>query len=238
MRNWLRDHGLLLANVLLFVAFFFGMTATGYRVSNNEQLEHGQSAGPSAAISRAETSSRPLRELGERVPADGRVRRADGVSLPARLVRVEDRSTSTAPQDEDPRRTRTTPTRRGRCGAAASGSCCTRTRWPSLFFLLFLGVDRSARRRRRRGVQRGARQPRRARGDTSAVRRHARSSGSSRSRTGRASSSRSSRSSCLRSTCGSAARRSRSRWLNRTRQPGPDAGRSAPWTVCSRECAT
>ena len=44
MRNWLRDHGLLLANVLLFVAFFFGMTATGYRVSNNEQLEHGQSA--------------------------------------------------------------------------------------------------------------------------------------------------------------------------------------------------
>jgi hypothetical protein len=42
VRNWLRDHGLLLANVVLFVAFLFGMTATGYRVSNNEQLEHGQ----------------------------------------------------------------------------------------------------------------------------------------------------------------------------------------------------
>jgi hypothetical protein len=44
VRNWMRDHGLLLANVLLFVVFLVGMTATGYRVHNNEQGEHGQPA--------------------------------------------------------------------------------------------------------------------------------------------------------------------------------------------------
>ena len=38
----MRDHGLLLANALLFVVFLVGMTATGYRVHNNEQVEHGQ----------------------------------------------------------------------------------------------------------------------------------------------------------------------------------------------------
>jgi hypothetical protein len=38
----MRDHGLLLANLLLFVVFLVGMTATGYRVHNNEQVEHGQ----------------------------------------------------------------------------------------------------------------------------------------------------------------------------------------------------
>ncbi len=42
MRNWMRDHGLLLANLMLFVVFFGGMIASGFRVYNNEQLEHGQ----------------------------------------------------------------------------------------------------------------------------------------------------------------------------------------------------
>jgi hypothetical protein len=44
VRTWIRDHGLLLANVFLFVIFFLGMTASGFRVANNEQLEHGQPA--------------------------------------------------------------------------------------------------------------------------------------------------------------------------------------------------
>ncbi|MCU1586033.1 MAG: hypothetical protein JWM49_2589 [Microbacteriaceae bacterium] len=42
MRNWLRDHGLLLANFLLFAVFFGGMAATGFRVYNDNQAEHGQ----------------------------------------------------------------------------------------------------------------------------------------------------------------------------------------------------
>jgi hypothetical protein len=46
MREWLRDHGLLIANLLLFVIFFGGMVLSGFRVYNSEQLEHGEEAVP------------------------------------------------------------------------------------------------------------------------------------------------------------------------------------------------
>ena len=41
---WIRNNGLLLANLLLFVVFLCGMTVTGWQVYNDEQLEHGSSA--------------------------------------------------------------------------------------------------------------------------------------------------------------------------------------------------
>jgi hypothetical protein len=41
MRNWIRDHGLLLANLALFVIFLGGMVLSGVRVYNDEQAEHG-----------------------------------------------------------------------------------------------------------------------------------------------------------------------------------------------------
>jgi len=41
MRTWLRDRGLLLVNLLLFVVFIGGMILTGVRVYNEEQAEHG-----------------------------------------------------------------------------------------------------------------------------------------------------------------------------------------------------
>jgi hypothetical protein len=44
MREWLRDHGLLLANLALFVIFFGGMVLSGVRVYNSDQLEHGEQA--------------------------------------------------------------------------------------------------------------------------------------------------------------------------------------------------
>jgi hypothetical protein len=44
MREWLRDHGLLIANLLLFVIFFGGMVLSGVRVYNSQQLEHGEQA--------------------------------------------------------------------------------------------------------------------------------------------------------------------------------------------------
>jgi hypothetical protein len=44
MRDWVRDHGLLIANLLLFMIFFGGMVLSGVRVYNSEQLEHGQEA--------------------------------------------------------------------------------------------------------------------------------------------------------------------------------------------------
>jgi hypothetical protein len=42
MRRWVRDHGLLLANVGLFVLFFAGMVLSGVRAYNGQQLEHHQ----------------------------------------------------------------------------------------------------------------------------------------------------------------------------------------------------
>jgi hypothetical protein len=44
MRERLRDHGLLIANLALFVIFFGGMILSGVRVYNSDQLEHGQQA--------------------------------------------------------------------------------------------------------------------------------------------------------------------------------------------------
>jgi len=44
MREWLRDHGLLIANLALFVIFFGGMIFSGVRVYNSEELQHGQHA--------------------------------------------------------------------------------------------------------------------------------------------------------------------------------------------------
>ena len=44
MREWLRDHGLLIANLTLFAIFFGGMVLSGVRVYNSEQLEHGEQA--------------------------------------------------------------------------------------------------------------------------------------------------------------------------------------------------
>src|SRR5918993_2394865 len=41
MRTWLRDHGLLVANLALFVIFIGGMVLTGVCVYNDEQAEHG-----------------------------------------------------------------------------------------------------------------------------------------------------------------------------------------------------
>jgi hypothetical protein len=44
MSTWLKAHGLLLANTLLFVVFLVGMALTGWQVSNEELTEHGAPA--------------------------------------------------------------------------------------------------------------------------------------------------------------------------------------------------
>jgi hypothetical protein len=80
----LKNNGLLLANLVLFLVFLGGMTVSGWQVYNDEQVQHGSSAvtlGEYVATGRGS-----LRELGERGAADGRVRRAHGIPLSARLV--------------------------------------------------------------------------------------------------------------------------------------------------------
>jgi hypothetical protein len=42
MKTWLRNHGLILANIGLFVAFFIGMIISGVRVYNDNEIQHGQ----------------------------------------------------------------------------------------------------------------------------------------------------------------------------------------------------
>ncbi|HSU35858.1 MAG TPA: DUF6766 family protein [Propionibacteriaceae bacterium] len=44
MKHWVRDRGLLLANLGLFAVFFVGMVISGVQVYNSDQQEHGQAA--------------------------------------------------------------------------------------------------------------------------------------------------------------------------------------------------
>lgn len=44
MLRWLREHGLVLVNVTLFLLFLVGMTLTGWQVSNEESVAHGGAA--------------------------------------------------------------------------------------------------------------------------------------------------------------------------------------------------
>ncbi len=44
MKSWVRDHGLMIANVGLFVVFFAGMVLSGVQAYNADQLEHKESA--------------------------------------------------------------------------------------------------------------------------------------------------------------------------------------------------
>ena len=44
MIRWAREHGLVLVNAALFLLFLVGMTLTGWQVSNEEALTHGEVA--------------------------------------------------------------------------------------------------------------------------------------------------------------------------------------------------
>jgi hypothetical protein len=44
MGRWLREHGLVTVNALLFLVFVAGMTVTGWQVSNQELAQHGAAA--------------------------------------------------------------------------------------------------------------------------------------------------------------------------------------------------
>ena len=45
MREWVKNHGLLLANILLFLVFFGGMVVTGAAAYSEDQVAHGQAVG-------------------------------------------------------------------------------------------------------------------------------------------------------------------------------------------------
>ena len=90
MRSWIRDQGLLLANLGLFVVFFGGMVLTGVqrlqRRSDRARQRPGL-LGSTCGTGRLRRGD--VRELGERVPADGHVRRAHRVPVPEGILGVQ-----------------------------------------------------------------------------------------------------------------------------------------------------
>ena len=164
MREWLRDHGLLIANLALFVIFFGGMVLSGVRVYNSEQLEHGQQAVSlggyllSGAFCEAtfENWESEFLQMGMYVVLTAFLfQRGSSESKPI---------DQPAPQDEDPRRAANRPgapwpVRHGGWVLTAYEHSLS-----ALFFILFFGARRRPCNRRRQGLQRsgtGAWRPRR-----------------------------------------------------------------------------
>ena len=185
VRRWVRDHGLLLANAGLFVVFFVGMVLAGVRAYNGDQSAHHQAAVSLwGYLHTGDFVEATFENWESRVPADGHVRRAHRVPVPARLVGVEaDRPAGAAgrgPAGRGQARGRAVAGAPRRAGAARS----TRTRWPGCSSSCSpLRIALHARRRRPRLQRRAARSWRVGRcrpGSTCGPR----SSGSSRSRTG------------------------------------------------------
>ena len=109
MRDWMRDHGLLLANVGLFLIFFGGMVASGYQVYNNEQVEHAQQPEP---IGRYLASGQFLEAWSENWESEF-LQMGMYVVLTAFLYQRGSSESKPvgepAPQDEDPREKRDDP---------------------------------------------------------------------------------------------------------------------------------
>ena len=151
----MRDHGLLLANLLLFVVFLAGMTATGYRVHNNEQLEHGQ---PAESVGSYLTSGDFFEATFENWESEF-LQMGMYVVLTAYLFQRGSSESKPMdeepPQDEDPRTKAHDPdapwpVRRGGLILRLYEHSLS-----GLFFLLFFASIGRACRKRRQGLQRG-----------------------------------------------------------------------------------
>ena len=135
-RRFLRDNGLSLTVFALFLITVVGQALTGLHEHNADQQAHGGPPLELRCVSRKRPFHRSHRgELGERVPADGRVRAAHSVPVPARLLRVEEARRARGRGSRSAARRRKNRDRHGRCGAAASSCESTRIRcrWPSCF---------------------------------------------------------------------------------------------------------
>ena len=231
MRTWIRDRGLLLANLLLFVVFIGGMILTGVRVYNDEQAEHGgEPVSLLGYLGTGDFAEATFENWESEFLQMGSYVLLTAYSVPARLVGVQaDRRAGTAGRGP--------PRPRGRPGCPVAGEARRlgaegvreQSRRPVLPVLpRLLAV---ARRRRCPGVPATSRWrtvANRCRWPSSSP---PPSSGSSRSRTGRASSWPLRPSWASRSTCGSAAPPSRSRSPRPMPRPGPE---QAGWVIAAR----
>ncbi|MDX6320201.1 MAG: hypothetical protein QOF52_59 [Propionibacteriaceae bacterium] len=108
MKSWVRNRGLLLANLGLFLVFFAGMAVSGWSVYNSNQSEHGQ---PEVSFG----SYLRTGEFGEATFENWEsefLQMGSYVLLTAYLVQrgsSESKKLDDAPQDEDPRLHRDDP---------------------------------------------------------------------------------------------------------------------------------
>jgi len=104
MGKWIREHGLVSVNVVLFVLFLGGMTLTGWQVSNQELLDHGR---PAEALGAYLASGDFWEALSENWESEF-LQMASYVALTIFLFQKGSSESkpigSPAPQDEDPRR--------------------------------------------------------------------------------------------------------------------------------------
>jgi hypothetical protein len=109
MRHWIRDRGLLLANLALFVVFFGGMVLSGVRVYNADQQSHNE---PGVSVVGYLTTGDFVEATFENWESEF-LQMGMYVVLTAYLFQRGSSESKpvdeAAPQDEDPRSARTTP---------------------------------------------------------------------------------------------------------------------------------
>ena len=98
MSRFFRDNGLTIVLLLLFVASIVGHWITGWHFHNEQLQDHGQGADHLDRLPlRSAVPVDRIRELGKRVPADVRLRRAHRLSVPAGIL---DRRIRTSPRGQ------------------------------------------------------------------------------------------------------------------------------------------
>jgi hypothetical protein len=109
MRHWIRDRGLLLANLALFVVFFGGMVLSGVRVYNADQQSHDQ---PGVSVAGYLSTGDFVEATFENWESEF-LQMGMYVVLTAYLFQRGSSESKpvdeAAPQDEDPRSARVTP---------------------------------------------------------------------------------------------------------------------------------
>jgi hypothetical protein len=107
--TWLRNHGLVIVNLVLFVGFLTGMTFAGWQVSNDDALDHGD---PTQTLGAYLASGDYWEAVSENWESEF-LQMASYIAFTIFLFQKgssESKPIGTpAPQDEDPRRHRTDP---------------------------------------------------------------------------------------------------------------------------------
>jgi hypothetical protein len=172
MHEWIRNHGLLLANIALFLIFFIGMIITGAASYSEDQQAHGQAT---VSIGEYLSTGAFVEATFENWESEF-LQMGMYVVLTAYLFQKGSSESKpvgkAAPQDEDPRKAThgpgtPWPVRRGGWVLKVYEHSLVRSVLPAV-----RRVHHPARCRRRQRLQRGTNRPRPATGHRSRIHRH------------------------------------------------------------------